>query len=183
MNAIIHYPLAGFYISCTEPRTLWRNWIARWTSNPTVAGSNPVAVDSIYYYYYIYFLYSNIIGCVAQWQSMGLQILWSPVRSRSHPYNIIIIIKNPRQSRWSGYQVFTLATRVRFPDEEIFYIIIYIRRLGVRLPLASIMIDYFIQPPPWRYCFVTSTIQNYYEQMFPLVHIFIYICQLVMTTA
>ena len=32
--------------------TLWRNWIARWTSNPTVAGSNPVKVafikDNIY---------------------------------------------------------------------------------------------------------------------------------------
>ncbi len=25
-------------------KTLWRNWIARWTSNPTVAGSNPVKV-------------------------------------------------------------------------------------------------------------------------------------------
>ena len=23
---------------------MWRNWIARWTSNPTVAGSNPVKV-------------------------------------------------------------------------------------------------------------------------------------------
>ena len=28
-------------------RTLWRNWIARWTSNPTVAGSNPVKVVTI----------------------------------------------------------------------------------------------------------------------------------------
>jgi hypothetical protein len=26
--------------------TVWRNWIARWTSNPTVAGSNPVTVVS-----------------------------------------------------------------------------------------------------------------------------------------
>ncbi len=29
--------------------TLWRNWIARWTSNPTVAGSNPVSVVLLYY--------------------------------------------------------------------------------------------------------------------------------------
>ena len=57
----------------------------------------------------------------------------------------------PRQSRWSGYQVFTLATRVRFPDEECLLHIEYnwklwrnwqrvgfqTRRLGVRLPLAS----------------------------------------------
>ena len=25
-------------------KTAWRNWIARWTSDPAVAGSNPVAV-------------------------------------------------------------------------------------------------------------------------------------------
>ena len=37
-----------YYINMTA----WRNWIARWTSNPTVAGSNPVAVDSIYYIFF-----------------------------------------------------------------------------------------------------------------------------------
>ena len=25
--------------------TVWRNWIARWTSDPAVAGSNPVTVE------------------------------------------------------------------------------------------------------------------------------------------
>ena len=30
---------------------MWRNWIARWTSNPTVAGSNPVSVGAYYYYH------------------------------------------------------------------------------------------------------------------------------------
>ena len=28
--------------------TLWRNWIAHWTSNPGVAGSNPVSVVSVH---------------------------------------------------------------------------------------------------------------------------------------
>ncbi len=33
-----------FFFLPQEIQTSWRNWIARWTSNPTVAGSNPVEV-------------------------------------------------------------------------------------------------------------------------------------------
>ena len=35
--------------------TSWRNWIARWTSNPTVAGSNPVEVggDKKKYFFFL----------------------------------------------------------------------------------------------------------------------------------
>ena len=30
--------------------TVWRNWIARWTSDPAVAGSSPVTVEYIFLY-------------------------------------------------------------------------------------------------------------------------------------
>ena len=33
-----------FHIELYIYVTLWRNWIAHWTSNPGVAGSNPVSV-------------------------------------------------------------------------------------------------------------------------------------------
>ncbi len=41
--------------------TLWRNWIARWTSNPTVAGSNPVSVVIYLLLYFKWSLWRNWI--------------------------------------------------------------------------------------------------------------------------
>ena len=35
-------------INVKQVELLWRNWIARWTSNPTVAGSNPVKSEYIF---------------------------------------------------------------------------------------------------------------------------------------
>ena len=63
--------------------TSWRNWIARWTSNPTVAGSNPVEVGGDKN---IFFSSSPTRSITTEhdwrsWQRVGLIILRSWVRS------------------------------------------------------------------------------------------------------
>ena len=52
-NFLLRYIYIYIYIYIyVSLQIVWRNWIARWTSNPAVAGSNPVTIG-IYMHIYI----------------------------------------------------------------------------------------------------------------------------------
>ena len=64
----------GFWFRCqtssvrgaTSLRSVWRNWIARGTSNPKVAGSNPVT-DSLIFFslFYLHAEHEDLV----QWKN------------------------------------------------------------------------------------------------------------------
>lgn len=66
-NKLFFFPYAVYHIVDRVAQ-----WIARWTSNPAVAGSSPVTIGSNFFPHFFFFFSVhtyriNKQGCVAQW--------------------------------------------------------------------------------------------------------------------